>query len=446
MLPLGLSLACTCIVSEQFAKGNYFDGLKAVKSCLLFAVCLGVGAGVLLLAFSDIIVSKWLNSAISAVPLYLIVIGLPFIAISSVVNGYFSAVRKAYKSAISQSLELIIKICVTIILLQFANSKSVEYICFCLILADVISEVCSCLFLYILYKIDRLRFCKRHVSIITFKKKIFKITVPVSITSYIRSGLSTLKQFIIPNRLTAYGLSYSRALSEYGKINGMTMPVLMFPNVAIGSFSSLLIPEFSSLMANKHKKRIIDVCNKIFTITSMFSICVTFIFICFSNEISLAVFQNIDCGIYIKMLSPLILFMYLDNIIDSMLKGLNRQFGVMICNIVDLMITICLLYFLLPIFGISGYIFAIFVSEIFNFTVSYVQLYKATGFKLNIISSILRPALCGFISMQFISFLPIVVESFLIELIIKVLIFSIWYFILYFLLNLLVYLKKNKLL
>ena len=31
-------------------------------------------------------------------------------------------------------------------------------------------------------------------------------------------------------------------------------------------------------------------------------------FICFSNEISLAVFQNIDCGIYIKMLSPLILF------------------------------------------------------------------------------------------------------------------------------------------
>ena len=40
----GLSLACTCIVSEQFAKGNFFDGLKAVKSCLLFSLFIGLGS------------------------------------------------------------------------------------------------------------------------------------------------------------------------------------------------------------------------------------------------------------------------------------------------------------------------------------------------------------------------------------------------------------------
>ena len=322
-----------------------------------------------------------------------------------------------------------IKISISIILLQFSNNKGVEYICICLILADVISEVCSCLILYILYRIDRLKFCKRPVSIITFKKKIFKITIPVSITSYIRSGLSTLKQFIIPNRLTAYGLSYSMALAEYGKINGMTMPVLMFPNACITSFSGLLIPEFSSLMANEHKKRIIDVCNKIFTITSMFSIYVICIFLYFSNEISLAVFQNIECSIYIKILSPLILFIYLDNIIDSMLKGLNKQFGVMLCNIADLIITICILYFLLPIWGVSGYIFAIFVSEIFNFTVSYVQLYKATGFKLNLISSILKPVLCGVIAMKIVSLLPIFVGSLLMELFVKILLFTVFYLV-----------------
>lgn len=394
-----------------------------------------MGAGGILLASSNIIVRTWLNSSISCIPLYLIVIGLPFIAISSVVNGYFSAVRKAYKSAISQGLELMIKIGVSIFLLQFTNEKGVEYICICLILADIISEVCSCLFLYILYRIDRIKFCKRQVSIITFKRKIFKITIPVSITSYIRSGLSTLKQFIIPNRLTSYGLSYSMALSEYGKINGMTMPVLMFPNVFISSFSGLLIPEFSSLMANEHKKRIIDVCNKIFTITSMFSIYITCIFLCFSNEISLAVFQNIDCGIYFKILAPLILFMYLDNIIDSMLKGLNGQFGVMICNIADLIITICILYFLLPILGVTGYIIAIFVSELFNFVLSYIQLYKVTGFKLNIVSSIIKPVLCSFIAMQIVVLLPISMGSFLLELIVKVLLFTVFYIIFLLVLN-----------
>ncbi len=380
----GLSLACTCIVSEQFAKGNFFDGLKAVKSCLLFSLLLGLGSSLLILLFSNIISQNWLNSMVSCIPLYLISIGLPFIGISSVMNGYFSAVRKGYKSAFSQVFELVIKILVTILLLNFYASQNVESICVCLILADVISEICSCCLLIVLYKIDRLKYCKRAISNITFKKRILKITFPVSITSYIRSGLSTLKQFIIPSRLVLFGLPYSIALAEYGKINGMTMSVLMFPNVFIMSFSQLLIPEFSSLMAKKYKKRILEVCQKVFLVTSIFSIAISIIFFFFANEISLMVFQNLECANYIRILSPLILFMYPDNIMDSMLKGLNKQFGVMICNILDLVLTIGVLYLLLPILGLTGYLLAIIISEVFNFCVSYFQLYRATGFKIPI--------------------------------------------------------------
>lgn len=378
----GLSLACTCLVSEQFAKGNFFDGLKAVKSCLFFSVLLGIGSSLLVLFFSPIISQNWLNSTVSCVPLYFIAIGLPFIAISSVINGYFSAVRKAYKSAISQVFELLVKILATILLLNFYANQTVESICVCLILADVISEVCSCSLLLVLYQIDKLKYCKRAITNITFKRRILKITFPVSITSYIRSGLSTLKQFIIPSRLVLFGFPYSIALSEYGKINGMTMSVLMFPNVFIQSFSNLLIPEFASLMANQYKKRILEVCQKIFLVTSLFSISISIIFFLFANEISLMIFKNLSCATYIKILSPLILFMYPDNIIDSMLKGLNKQFGVMVCNILDLVLTIGVLYFLLPSFGLTGYLLAIMISEVFNFCVSFFQLHRATGFKL----------------------------------------------------------------
>lgn len=378
----GLSLACTCLVSEQFAKGNFFDGLKAVKSCLLFSLLLGLISSLLVLIFSPIISLNWLKSMVSCVPLYFIAIGLPFIAVSSVINGYFSAVRKAYKSAISQVFELLVKILATILLLNFYASQTVESICVCLILADVISEVCSCSLLLALYQIDKLKYCKRAITNITFKRRILKITFPVSITSYIRSGLSTLKQFIIPSRLVLFGFPYSIALSEYGKINGMTMSVLLFPNVFILSFSNLLIPEFASLMANQYKKRILEVCQKVFLITSLFSISVSILFFLFANEISLMIFKNLSCATYIKILSPLILFMYPDNMIDSMLKGLNKQFGVMVCNILDLVLTISVLYFLLPSFGLTGYLLAIVISEVFNFCVSFFQLHRATGFKL----------------------------------------------------------------
>lgn len=378
----GLSLACTCIVSEEFAKGRFFDGLKAVRSCIIFSLTLGFGTCILVILFSGIISKNWLNSMVGPMPIYLIAIGLPFIGVSSSINGYFSAVRKAYKSAISQVFELLVKIFITILLLHFYPSQNVEEVCICLILADVISEVFSCCLLLILYKIDRIKYCKRSISEITFKKKILKITLPVSITSYIRSGLSTLKQFIIPNRLVLFGFPYSIALAEYGKINGMTMSLLMFPNVFITSFSNLLIPEFTSLNAKQYKKRILEICQKVFWLSSIFSISISIIFLLFANQISLKVFQNIECGKYIKILAPLILFMYPDNILDSMLKGLNKQFGVMVCNILDLILTICILYFLVPSLGLTGYLLAIMISEVFNFCVSYFQLYKATGFKI----------------------------------------------------------------
>ncbi len=375
----GLSLACTYLVSQQFAKNNYIEGLKAVKSCNLFGLLLGIGSSILIILFSNIISTNWLNNKVSPIPFYLIALGLPFIAVSSVINGYFSAVRKAYKSAISQVLELLVKIIISILLLKTFSLNSVETVCICLILADVISEIFSCTFICILYKIDKTFLNKRtKITGISYKRKILNITLPVSITSYIRSGLSTLKEFIVPNRLVLFGLPYTLALSEYGRLTGMAMPVIMFPIVFISSFSSLLIPEFSSLLAKGYKKRILDVSHKIFIIASIFSLFITIIFILFANNISFAIYQNLECARYIKILSPLILLMYLDNIIDNMLKGLNRQYKVMLCNIYDLIITISLLYFLLPIFGMDGFIICIYVSEIFNFIVSYLELRKAT--------------------------------------------------------------------
>ena len=83
--------------------------------------------------------------------------------------------------------------------------------------------------------------------------------------------------------------------------------------------------------------------------------------------------------------------MYPDTIIDSMLKGLNKQFEVMICNILDLLIMIGVLYFLLPTFGITGYLLAIIISEVFNFCISFFQLHRATGFKMP------APMLCCYI-------------------------------------------------
>lgn len=215
----GIGIACTCIVSEEFAKKNYENGLKAVKTSIIFAILLGISSSILIILFAPLISSTWLKDSVSEIPIYLISLGLPLISVSSVIGGYFSSVEKPYKSAISQILETSVKIIATIYLLYMNPSKDVESICISLILADVISEIFSFSLNILFYKIDKQKYISKRSLPIQMKKKIFTIAFPISVTSCIRSGLSSLKQFLIPIRLELSGISYSLAVSNYGLIN-----------------------------------------------------------------------------------------------------------------------------------------------------------------------------------------------------------------------------------
>lgn len=393
----GLNIAVTVIVSEKFALNKNQQAIKAIRTCIFFSLLLGIAAGGLILLFSNFITSKCLHNMVSSRPLFYIAIGLPFIAMSSCISSYFATIRKAYKNAISQVFEFTIKMFATIILLKINISNGVEAICISLILADVISEICSFTLIFILYIIDIK--LKKLEDIRSFGQRIniLKIAFPVAVTSYIRSGLSTLKQLIIPTQLEKSGISCSRALSQYGMINGMVLPVITFPTVFTDSYSMLLIPEFSTYVAQKNYKAINYIANKIFKITCAFTMCICSIFFIFSNDLGLAIYNNIEIGNYFKIFTPFIFFMYMDHIIDCILKGLNKQFGVMCCNILDLSITTCFIYFLLPVLGIKGYVLSIFFSEVLNFSISLFQLFKYSRIKPNLIDWIVVPLFCSLV-------------------------------------------------
>ncbi len=431
----GLNIAVTIIVSEKFALNNGKIAIKALRTCIFFSLLLGIISGTLIILFSNFITKNFLHNMVSSKPLFYIAIGLPFIAMSSCINSYFTCIRKAYKNAITQIFEFIIKMVVTIILLKINISKGVEYICISLILADVISEICSFTLIFILYIIDIKIKKLNNVRSFGQRFNILKIALPVAIASYIRSGLSTFKQLIIPKKLEESGLSCNNALSKYGIINGMVMPVITFPTVFINSYSMLLIPEFSTYLAQKNYKAINYISNKIFKFACSFAICVCSIFMFFSNELGLVIYDNIETGYYFKLIAPLIFFMYIDNIIDCILKGLNEQIGVMLCNILDLSITTCFIFFLLPAWGITGYIISIFISELLNFTISLIQLIKYSKIKIRFYDWVLVPLICSLTSYLFISIFHFDFVNIFTNLIYNIFLFVAFYLFVFFIVN-----------
>lgn len=279
----------------------------------------------------------------------------------------------------------------TCLFIYIFPANNIDLVCTFLVLSSTITSIFEFLFSYILYYIDKRKINNFELRKDNYITRILKISLPVAVTSIIRSGLSTLKQSLIPIRLEKFTHSSSMAFSQYGLVNGMTFPLILFPSVFINSFAGLLIPEFANFKLNNNYNTMNKIICFIFKIASVFSICMIGIFLTFTEEICTIVYHNLETVQFVVLLCPIIIFMYLDTIIDSMLKGLDRQVEVMYCNIADLFITITLIYSFIPIYGIYGYIIILYVSEIFNFCVSLYQLYKETHFHFDYVFCVVLP-------------------------------------------------------
>ena len=420
----GISIAATRLVSEELAKNKPKGAKIIIKKCIIYSLILGISSGAVVLLFSSFIVNTCLHGKISKMPLYAIAIGLPFISMSAAINGYFSAVRKVFKTASSQILEQFVKIFVTYFLLSLFLPKGLEYACLALIIGDVISEVVSFTYIFLLYLND-----KRKLKNIgntegnTYTKDILNISIPIALTSYIRSGLSTLKQLIIPTRLEKSGISCTKALADFGIVSGMALPLIMFPSVIIISISNLLIPEYSAFYAKNDLKQINRISVKLLKITFIFAICVFGIFFTFPQELSTLMYEEKEVIYYIQILSPLIVFMYIDTIVDGMLKGLNKQVAVMKCNIFDLFLSTSLLYILLPILGILGYVIVLYISEILNTVISIIQLIKATKVKIKFVTWTFFPITSAILARYIIKLINIKISSDILSLIAEIIVF-----------------------
>lgn len=419
----GINLATTRLVSEELAINSNTGAKIAIKKCLILSILFGFISSILLFILAPIILESFLHNRISLHVLYLIAASLPFTAVTMCLNGYFTAVRRPYKTSSADVLSLITKIVTILLLIPYFNLSDLNQIILVLVLGTTISEVIDFGYTYTLYLIDKRKLDNSRLVKDTFFRKIFRISLPVAFTSYIRSGLTTLKQLLIPLQLEKSGLTCTASLSAYGMINGMAMSILLFPGLIINTVASLLIPEFARYNVKKDFKKMNSVINTLFYLIILFSLFIIGFFLMFSDEISLLAYNNTNVGNFLLILCPLVGLMYLDHIIDAILRGIDKQVKVMYCNIADLFISVILIYFLLPIHGILGYILVIYVSEILNTSISTYQLYRATHFKFDIWKQFILPCICLIISMIITHYISIKTDNLFSYLFINSLIF-----------------------
>lgn len=393
----GIHLGVTHVVVDAIGKQQPERIRPAMFRAVLYALTLGVGASVLLVAFAESIGTVWLKDARTVVSLRLFGISLPFIALSSALGGYFTAVRRAYQNAATQVFEQAVKIGTTMYLLALCVPRGIEETCCALVLGGTLAELASFLFAWLLYVIDRKRHFRQNGSIKNSRaegRKLLKIAIPVAMTAYVRSGLVTLEHILIPEGLRGSGNSHAAALAAYGSIQGMALPIILYPAALISSFSGLLVPELAECNVQGKPRRIRYMISRVWSLSLLFSIGVAGVLICFSTEIGNALYPNTEAGNYIRMLAPLIPIMYVDTATDAMMKGLGEQVYSMNINIVDALLSVILVWLLIPRMGIWGYLITIYFSELFNTVLSITHLLSISKTPVRLLKWVYKPLLC----------------------------------------------------
>lgn len=378
----GIRFATTRLVSEELGRNNPAGIKAAVRNGMLYALGFGMAACLGLFFGAEYIGTRWIRDTRTILSLRILALSLPCFALSAVLAGYFTAVTRVIKSAAVSIAEQLIRIGTVVAALTVSTGYTLETACAIVVAGGVVGEIASFIMLYVLYLFDRRRYTFRKVSSRGVMRRLLGIAVPLALSAYARSALSTLENLLVPRGFKKAGASAEKALADYGIIQGMVFPVITFPSAIFYSLAELLVPELTAAQVNDRKAEISHTVSRVLYFCLLFAIIITVSMYVYSDTIGLTIYDNADVGRYIRILSFLLPAYFMDGITDGMLRGLGQHMHSMKYNILDSILSVIFVYFLLPRFAMAGYIFVIYFAELFNFSLSIHRLSVITRIRL----------------------------------------------------------------
>lgn len=313
--------------------------------------------------------------------LRILAFAIPFSSIHACINGYFYGIKRTGPPAAAQFLEQLARVgCVYLLsssIIADGGTPSITVAVLGLVTGELVSMTVSLTAIY-----HTAAKTKVHVSgapLSTAPKSsphlacplhpalyrgILAMALPLTLNRIVLNLLQSIESVSIPTRLKLYGYDNATALSVYGVLTGMAMPLIFFPNALTNSVSVLLLP----LIAENHARGDLIAVKAAILRTLKFCAMLGFscmsIFFLLGDFFGTGVFDSPLAGHFIKTLSFLCPFLYLDTTLSSILQGLGKAGTIFVMNVLALLLRLGFVFYAIPIYGITGYLWGMLAGQI----------------------------------------------------------------------------------
>lgn len=391
----GLSTTMSKLTAQEKAKNQPGNVNRILTIALILSVSTALILSLLVHSFAEEISLYIIKDSRTALSLKWLSPCFPFMAAGSVIRGYFLGMQEAKIPALSQVIEQLVRMAAVYVLADSFIPMGLEYACGAAILGMALGEIISFLFtvLNLLYSAPKERPKIPTMNIKTAFLLIFTMAMPLTLNRVAGSVYSTIENIILPQRLQLYGMSQSQALSQLGRLSGMAMPLVMFPSSLLTALATAILPVVAQCSTLKNYSRISSVLKHSLLLTAVIACGTGGLFLSMGYEIGQLVYSEREIGSMMKLMSFICPFSYLQVTLSGVLNGLGEQLFIFKTNFISSVLNLISIYFLVPLYGINGFIYIWLGVSVFMTVITVNRIKKRTKTHFSVTLLFLKPLL-----------------------------------------------------
>lgn len=355
-------LCASRFVSEELGRENGSAvGMLRHGVCFCFLLCVPVTLGIL--RFAPWLSVRFLQTEGMEQVVRMMAMLLPLGSISACLKGYFNAVCHVTITAFCDIAEFLLRgILIVTLLLHNPGADAVQ-VCTYLVISMIVGNVFTGITLLLIYRKHREK--GSGTCSVGFRTYI-RLAVPVAFGGCLTAVLSTANDALIPVTLRQFGDSSQRALQQFGTFEGIVIPVLFFPSTILCALSGILIPEIARANAAGNRQRVQWLTEKVVQLTLIFSVLIAAILLQYGDMIGHQMDGGSLSGRMIQILAPVVPFIYLEIVLEALIKGMGKQNFSSLNYLAEYVIRICVVLICIPLFGFFGIVASYYSSNVFG--------------------------------------------------------------------------------
>lgn len=380
---------------------------KIFRYSLTFSLILSITSAVIVFITARPISTNIIKNPECITAVRMLALSLPAAALGSCIKGYFHANRKVIIPAVSEAAAFLIKSFIMAVSAGILIPQNMISVYTAIAISTICSEV-SCLII-LLASLPEKKFSERSKASVSFGKYICKL-IPIILNSYIPCILSTANDALVPVTLRQSGCNTSEALSYYGIFEAVVLPVIFFPSMLLSCLSMILVPEISKHRLSGEKFKNLDLISDVISKTIIYSIFIVSILATYGNEIGSLVSNESSAGKMIALLSPVIPFIYLEIVLEGIIKGLGKHSFSSLNYLAEYIVRISVLLICVPLMGFYGIAVSYYMSNIACNIARIIVISKTYDIRFTFSGYLLTPLISIIVSWQISSMLRAVLH------------------------------------